>query len=73
MDPVRAAVNDELSSAFSALKRNAPGGTAIGRQMDIEGARLLTPNLGVPALQARQLEWANIIRLDSHRILSPVD
>jgi hypothetical protein len=49
MDPVRAAVNDELSSAFSALKRNAPGGTAIGRQMDIEGARLLTPNLAIGA------------------------
>jgi hypothetical protein len=43
------AVNDELSSAFSALKRNAPGGTAIGRQMDIEGARLLTPNLAIGA------------------------
>jgi len=43
------AVNDELSSKFSALKRNAPGGTAVERQLTTETSRLLTPNLAIGA------------------------
>lgn len=43
------AVNDELSSIFSALKRTAPGGTAVERQLTTETSRLLTPNLAIGA------------------------
>jgi hypothetical protein len=43
------AVNDELSSTFSALRRNAPGGTAVERQLTTETSRLLTPNLAIGA------------------------
>jgi hypothetical protein len=43
------AVNDELSSKFSALKRNAPGGTAVERQLTTETSRLLTPDLAIGA------------------------
>jgi hypothetical protein len=43
------AVNDELSSTFSALRRNAPGGTAVERQLTTETSRLLTPNLALGA------------------------
>jgi hypothetical protein len=43
------AVNDELSSTFSALRRNAPGGTAVERQLTTETSRLLTPSLAIGA------------------------
>jgi hypothetical protein len=43
------AVNDELSSTFSALKRTAPGGAAVERQLTTETSRLLTPNLAIGA------------------------
>src|SRR5258708_35025783 len=47
------AVNDELSSTFSALRRNAPGGTAFERQLTTETSRLLTPNLAIGA----EMNW----------------
>ena len=43
------AVNDELSSTFSALRRDAPGGTAVERRLTTETSRLLTPNLAIGA------------------------
>jgi hypothetical protein len=43
------AVNDELSSTFSALRHAARGGAAVERQLTTETSRLMTPNLAIGA------------------------
>src|SRR5882762_9919575 len=43
------AVNDELSSTFSELRRAVPGGAAVDRALDVEFSRLLTPRLSFGA------------------------
>jgi hypothetical protein len=43
------AVNDELSSTFSELRRAVPGGAAVDRALALEFSRLLTPRLSFGA------------------------